>query len=71
MNHWDGHFPVRRKLSLGRNLFAGKEAVYWEEGFPVARKFFSEKGTPTGKRFTVGREPSVGRKLSNRKRAFK
>ena len=36
--HWDGHFTVRRKLSVERKLFPGKKAFHWKQ-------LLNEKGT--------------------------
>ena len=54
LDHWDGHFPMRRKFSVGRKLFTGKRASQWTGSFSARNE------PPIGKRLTEGRElPSI------------
>ena len=39
-----GSCPMGRELPSEKEALIGKEAVHWEESFPVERKLFSEKG---------------------------
>ena len=70
MNHWDGHYPARRKLSVGRKLFTEKGTSHWEEIHRGKGAFSGKETVQWEERFQVRRKLPVGRELFTGKRAY-
>ena len=78
LNHWDGHFPLRRKLSVGnklksvgRKLITGNRASQWKRSFLMGRELLNGKIASQWEGcLLVGRELSSQKAASYREESF-